>query len=120
MVCNLLWWTIGQKKLNFRKNKTRNITKLQQNEIDDEFYKQLEEITRKIYLLKLDKDDVIIDITASDIYDTMKPGEVFDFKLLASPNIADKVDYYSCFAFGDDAIQPLTVKQNDDTLVDVS
>ena len=69
----------------------------------------------RIYALIKDKDDVIIDITASDIYDTMKPGEVFDFKLLASPSIADKVDYYSCFAFGDDAIQPLTVKQNDDT-----
>ena len=64
----------------------------------------------RIYALIKDKDDVIIDITASDIYDTMKPGEVFDFKLLASPSIADKVDYYSCFAFGDDAIQPLTVK----------
>ena len=69
----------------------------------------------RIYVLIKDKDDVIIDITASDIYDTMKPGEVFDFKLLASPSIADKVDYYSCFAFGDDAIQPLTVKQNNDS-----
>ena len=69
----------------------------------------------RIYALIKDKDDVIIDITASDIYDTMKPGEVFDFKLLANPSIANKVDYYSCFAFGDDAIQPLTVKQNDDT-----
>ncbi|MBT4676085.1 MAG: PEFG-CTERM sorting domain-containing protein [Thaumarchaeota archaeon] len=69
----------------------------------------------RIYALIKDKYDVIIDIAASDIYDTMKPGEVFDFKLMANPSIADKVDYYSCFAFGDDAIQPLTVKQNDDT-----
>ena len=69
----------------------------------------------RIYALIKDKDDIIIDVAASDIYDTMKPGEVFDFKLMATPSIADRVDYYSCFAFGDDAIQPLTVKQNDDT-----
>ncbi|MDA0755741.1 MAG: PEFG-CTERM sorting domain-containing protein [Crenarchaeota archaeon] len=69
----------------------------------------------RIYGLIKDKDDVIIDIASSDIYDIMKPGDVFDFKLMAAPNIADRVDYYSCFAFGDDAIQPLTVKKNDDT-----
>jgi len=69
----------------------------------------------RIYALIKDKDDVIIDIASSDIYESMKPGEIFDFKLMPSPNIADNVDYYSCFSFGDDAIMPLTVKQNDDT-----
>ena len=69
----------------------------------------------RIYALIKDKDDVIIDIASSDIYESMKPGEVFDFKLMPSPNIAHNVDYYSCFSFGDDAIMPLTVKQNDDT-----
>ena len=33
---------------------------------------------------------------------------------MASPHIADRVDYYSCFAFGDDSIMPLTVKKGDD------
>ena len=60
-----------------------------------------------------DKDDNILNISSSEIFHIMKPGEVFDFKMLASPHIADKVDYYSCFAFGDDAIMPLTVKKND-------
>jgi len=69
----------------------------------------------RIYALIKDKDDVIIDIAASDIYESMKPGEIFDFKLMVSPSVADKVDYYSCFSFGDDAIMPLTVKQNDGT-----
>ena len=69
----------------------------------------------RIYALIKDKDDVIIDVASSDIYDTMKPGEVFGFKLTPSPNVADDVDYYSCFSFGDDAIMPLTVKQNDGT-----
>ena len=45
----------------------------------------------------------------------MKPGEVFEFKMLASPHISQDVDYYSCFAFGDDSIMPLTAKQNDET-----
>jgi predicted secreted protein with PEFG-CTERM motif len=69
----------------------------------------------RIYALIKDKDDVIIDIASSDIYESMKPGQVFDFKLMPSPNVANDVDYYSCFSFGDDAIMPLTVKQNDDT-----
>ena len=67
----------------------------------------------RIYALIKDKDDNILNISSSEIFHIMKPGEVFDFKMLASPHIADKVDYYSCFAFGDDAIMPLTVKKND-------
>jgi len=67
----------------------------------------------RIYALIKDKDDNILNISSSEIVHIMKPGEVFDFKMLASPHIADKVDYYSCFAFGDDAIMPLTVKKND-------
>ncbi|MDC0041193.1 PEFG-CTERM sorting domain-containing protein [Candidatus Nitrosopelagicus sp.] len=69
----------------------------------------------RIYALIKDKDDVIIDIAASSIYESMKPGEVLDFKLMVSPSVADRVDYYSCFSFGDDAIMPLTVKQNEDS-----
>ena len=47
----------------------------------------------RIYALIKDKDDVIIDIASSDIYESMRPGQVFDFKLMPSPNIADSVDY---------------------------
>jgi len=61
-----------------------------------------------------DEDDNILDISSSEIFHTMKPGEVFDFKMLASPNISDKVDYYSCFAFGDDAILPVNLERNDE------
>ena len=69
----------------------------------------------RIYALIKDKDDNILDVSSSEIFQTMKPGEVFEFKMLASPHISQDVDYYSCFAFGDDSIMPLTAKQNDGT-----
>ena len=69
----------------------------------------------RIYALIKDKDDNILDVSSSEIFQVMKPGEVLDFKMLASPHISENVDYYSCFAFGDDSIMPLTVKQNDQT-----
>ena len=69
----------------------------------------------RIYALIKDKDDNILDVSSSEIFQVMKPGEVLDFKMLASPYISENVDYYSCFAFGDDSIMPLTVKQNDQT-----
>jgi len=68
----------------------------------------------RIYALIKDKDDNILDISSSEIFHSMKPGEVFDFKMLASPNISEKVDYYSCFAFGDDAILPVNLDRNDE------
>ena len=70
----------------------------------------------RIYALIKDKDDNILNISSSEIFHIMKPGEVFDFKMLASPHISEKVDYYSCFAFGDDAIMPLTVKKKDEEI----
>ena len=68
----------------------------------------------RIYALIKDKDDNILDISSSEIFHSMKPGEVFAFKMLASPNISEKVDYYSCFAFGDDAILPVNLDRNDE------
>ena len=68
----------------------------------------------RIYALIKDKDDNILDISSSEIFHTMRPGEVLDFKMLASPHISEKVDYYSCFAFGDDAILPVNLERNDE------
>ena len=68
----------------------------------------------RIYALIKDKDDNILDISSSEIFQIMKPGEVFDFTMLASPHISEKVDYYSCFAFGDDAILPVNVDRKDE------
>ena len=68
----------------------------------------------RIYALIKDKNDIIIDVASSKIFEQMNPGDVFDFKLMASPEIVDKVDYYSCFAFGDDSIMPLKVKKGDE------
>tara|TARA_B100000959_G_C14955737_1_gene613631 strand:- start:601 stop:2058 length:1458 start_codon:yes stop_codon:yes gene_type:complete len=68
----------------------------------------------RVYALIKDKNDNILDVAFSDKFDVMKPGDVFDFKLMAGSYIANDVDYYSCFSFGDDAIMPLTVKKGDD------
>ena len=68
----------------------------------------------RIYALIKDEEDNILDISSSEIFHTMKPGEVFDFKMLASPGISDKVDYYSCFAFGDDAILPVNLERKNE------
>jgi predicted secreted protein with PEFG-CTERM motif len=70
----------------------------------------------RIYALIKDKNDKILDVAFSDKFDVMKPGDVFDFKLIASSYLVNYVDYYSCFAFGDDAIMPLTVKRGDDEM----
>ena len=68
----------------------------------------------RIYALIKDKDDNILDISSSEIFQTMKPGEVLEFNMLASSHISEKVDYYSCFAFGDDAILPVSLDRNDE------
>ena len=65
----------------------------------------------RIYALIKDKNDNILDVAFSDKFDVMKPGDVFDFKLIAATHLTNDVDYYSCFSFGDDAIMPLTVKK---------
>jgi len=70
----------------------------------------------RIYALIKDKNDKILDVAFSDKFDVMKPGDVFDFKLIASSYLVNYVDYYSCFAFGDDAIMPLTVKRGDEEM----
>ena len=66
----------------------------------------------RIYALIKDKNHNILDVSASQKFDLMSPGEVLDFGLLANPSIAEQVDYYSCFAFGDDAIQLVPGKRN--------
>ena len=66
----------------------------------------------RIYALIKDKNHNILDVSASQKFDSMSPGEVLDFRLLANPSIAEQVDYYSCFAFGDDAIQLVPGKRN--------
>jgi len=65
----------------------------------------------RVYALIKDKNDNILDVAFSDKFDVMKPGDVFDFKLMAATHLTNDVDYYSCFAFGDDSIMPLTVKK---------
>jgi len=66
----------------------------------------------RVYALIKDKDHNILDVAASQKFNSMHPGEILDFKLLANPLIAERVHYYSCFAFGDDAIQLVPGKRN--------
>ena len=69
----------------------------------------------RIYALIKDKNDNILDVASSEKFNIMNPGDTFDFRLIPHPLIADQVDYYSCFAFGDDAIQLVPGKRNGDS-----
>ena len=66
----------------------------------------------RIYALIKDENHNILDVASSQKFNSMHPGDTLDFKLLANPSISDQVAYYSCFAFGDDAIQLVPGKRN--------
>ena len=66
----------------------------------------------KIYALIKDKNENILDVASSQKFALMKPGDILEFEMIPHPKIADEINLYSCFAFGDDAIFPLNVERN--------
>ena len=49
----------------------------------------------RVYALIKDKNDNILDVAFSDKFDIMKPGDVFDFKLIAATYLTDDVESVS-------------------------
>ena len=66
----------------------------------------------RIYALIKDKNENILDVASSQKFDLMKPGDTLDFEMIPHPKIADKINLYSCFAFGEDEIFPLNAERN--------
>ena len=66
----------------------------------------------RIYALIKDKNENILDVASSQKLDLMKPGDTLDFEMIPHPKIADKINLYSCFAFGEAEIFPLNAERN--------
>ena len=66
----------------------------------------------RIYALIKDKNENILDVASSQKFDLMKPGDTLDFEMIPHPKIADKINLYSCFAFGEAEIFPLNAERN--------
>ena len=49
----------------------------------------------------------ILDVASSQRFAIMHPGETLEFEMIPNPKIVNKIDLYSCFAFGDESILPL-------------
>ena len=66
----------------------------------------------RIYALIKDKNENILDVASSQKFDLMKPSDTLDFEMIPHPKIADKINLYSCFAFGEAEIFPLNAERN--------
>jgi len=68
----------------------------------------------RIYALIKDSNEDILDVASSQKFDLMKPGDILEFEMIPHPKIADEINLYSCFAFGEDEIFPLNVERNNE------
>jgi len=66
----------------------------------------------RIYALIKDENENILDVANSQKFNVMHPGEILDFEMIPHPKVADRINLYSCFAFGADEIFPLNVERN--------
>ena len=65
----------------------------------------------RIYALIKDKNENVLDVASSQKFDLMKPGDTLEFEMIPHPKIADKINLYSCFAFGEAEIFPLNAER---------
>ena len=66
----------------------------------------------RIYALIKDENENILDVASSQKFNVMQPDEILDFEMIPHPKIADRINLYSCFAFGEDEIFPLNVERS--------
>jgi len=66
----------------------------------------------RVYALIKDQNEHILDVASSQQFGIMHPGETLEFEMIPDSKIANKIDLYSCFAFGDESILPLNADRN--------
>jgi predicted secreted protein with PEFG-CTERM motif len=66
----------------------------------------------RIYALIKDQNEKILDVASSQRFAIMHPGEILEFEMIPDPKIFNKIDLYSCFAFGDESILPLNADRS--------
>ena len=66
----------------------------------------------RVYALIKDQNEKILDVASSQRFAIMHPGEILEFEMIPDPKIFNKIDLYSCFAFGDESILPLNADRS--------
>ena len=66
----------------------------------------------RVYALIKDQNEKILDVASSQRFSIMYPGEILEFEMIPNPKIVNKIDLYSCFAFGDETIFPFNAARN--------
>jgi predicted secreted protein with PEFG-CTERM motif len=66
----------------------------------------------RIYALIKDQNENILDVANSQRFGIMHPGDTLEFEMIPDSKIANEIDLYSCFAFGDESVLPLNVDRN--------
>jgi len=66
----------------------------------------------RIYALIKDQNENILDVANSQRFGIMHPGDTLEFEMIPDSKIANEIDLYSCFAFGDESVLPLNADRN--------
>jgi len=66
----------------------------------------------RVYALIKDQNEQILDVASSQQFGIMHPGETLEFEMIPDSKIVNKIDLYSCFAFGDESVLPLNADRN--------
>jgi len=66
----------------------------------------------RIYALIKDQDGQILDVANSQRFGIMHPGDTLEFEMIPDSKIANDIDLYSCFAFGDESVLPLNADRS--------
>lgn len=69
----------------------------------------------KVYATIHGDDNVFLD-TGKNIekIEKIEPGQIINFTMYPEPSIASDINYYSCFAIGDETVVPLSTARNGD------
>ena len=66
----------------------------------------------RIYALIKDQNEHILDVANSQRFGIMHPGDTLEFEMIPDSKIANDIDLYSCFAFGDESVLPLNADRS--------
>jgi len=66
----------------------------------------------RVYALIKDQNEKILDVSSSQQFGIMHPGETLEFEMIPDSKIVNEIFLYSCFAFGDESVLPLNADRN--------